>query len=74
MEAGQRIRGQAGLLRGLARTGNRDAAVAGLIAGIPLGRMSDPDDIAAVALFLASDESAFMTGSETSADGGMAQV
>jgi NAD(P)-dependent dehydrogenase (short-subunit alcohol dehydrogenase family) len=36
--------------------------------------MADPDDIAAVALFLASDESASMTGSEIFADGGMAQV
>jgi NAD(P)-dependent dehydrogenase (short-subunit alcohol dehydrogenase family) len=36
--------------------------------------MSDPDDIAGVALFLASDESALMTGSETAAEGGMAQV
>jgi NAD(P)-dependent dehydrogenase (short-subunit alcohol dehydrogenase family) len=63
-----------GLLRGLARTGNSDAAIADLVARTPLGRMSDPDDIAAVALFLASEESAFMTGSETSADGGYAQV
>jgi NAD(P)-dependent dehydrogenase (short-subunit alcohol dehydrogenase family) len=63
-----------GLLRGLARTGNRDAAIADRIARTPLGRMSNPGDIAAVALFLASDESASMTGSETSADGGMAQV
>jgi NAD(P)-dependent dehydrogenase (short-subunit alcohol dehydrogenase family) len=63
-----------GLLRGLARTGNRDAAIAGLIAQIPRGRLSDPNDIAAVALFLASDDSTSMTGSEVFADGGMAQV
>src|ERR1700726_2505823 len=63
-----------GLLNGLARTGNKDAAIAGLIAQNPLGRMSEPDDIAAVALFLASDESTSMTGSEIFADGGMAQV
>jgi NAD(P)-dependent dehydrogenase (short-subunit alcohol dehydrogenase family) len=63
-----------GLLDGLAKTGNGDAMIAGLIAQTPLGRMSDPDDIAAVALFLASDDSASMTGSEISADGGMAQV
>jgi NAD(P)-dependent dehydrogenase (short-subunit alcohol dehydrogenase family) len=63
-----------GLLDGLAKTGNGDAMIAGLIAHTPLGRMSDPDDIAAVALFLASDDSASMTGSEISADGGMAQV
>jgi NAD(P)-dependent dehydrogenase (short-subunit alcohol dehydrogenase family) len=63
-----------GLLNGLARTGQKDVMIAGLIAQTPLGRMADPDDIAAVALFLASDESASMTGSEIFADGGMAQV
>jgi NAD(P)-dependent dehydrogenase (short-subunit alcohol dehydrogenase family) len=60
--------------RSMARTGNGDAAIAALIAQTPLGRMSDPDEIAAVALFLASDESGFMIGSETSVDGGIAQV
>lgn len=37
----------------------------------PIGRLGDPDDIANVALFLASDEAAFMTGSVVAADGGM---
>lgn len=64
----------AGLLRGLSRTGQQDALVAGLIAQIPLGRMGKPDEIAAAALFLASDDSSFMTGSELFADGGLAQV
>src|SRR3984885_5266965 len=63
-----------GLLNALARTGMKDAAIAGLIEQTPLGRMSVPDDIAAVALFLASDDSRSMTGSEIFADGGMAQV
>src|ERR1700688_674206 len=63
-----------GLLNGLARTGKEDAMIAGLIEQTPLGRMADPDEIAAVALFLASDDSRFMTGSELFADGGMAQV
>jgi NAD(P)-dependent dehydrogenase (short-subunit alcohol dehydrogenase family) len=63
-----------GLLNGLARTGKQDAMIAGLIERTPLGRMADPDDIAAVALFLASDDSRFMTGSEIFADGGLAQV
>ena len=48
--------------------------IANLIAQTPTGRMSDPDDVAAVALFLASDESNSMTGSEIFADGGTAQV
>ena len=38
--------------------------------GIPLGRIGQPSDIANVALFLASDESAFMTGAELVVDGG----
>jgi NAD(P)-dependent dehydrogenase (short-subunit alcohol dehydrogenase family) len=63
-----------GLLNALTRMGTKDAAVAGLIAQTPLGRMADPSDIADVALFLASDDSRSMTGSEVFADGGLAQV
>jgi len=37
---------------------------------IPLGRMSTPDDIANAALFLASDEGAFITGAALEIDGG----
>jgi NAD(P)-dependent dehydrogenase (short-subunit alcohol dehydrogenase family) len=63
-----------GLLNALARTGQKDAMIASLIEQTPLARMADPDNVAAVALFLASDDSASMTGSEIFADGGMAQV
>ena len=40
------------------------------VATIPLGRMSRPSDIATVALFLATDEAAFLTGVELPVDGG----
>ena len=41
-----------------------------LVATIPLGRMSRPSDIATVALFLATDGAAFLTGVELPVDGG----
>ena len=40
------------------------------ISTIPLGRLAVPQDIANVALFLASDEAAFLTGVELPVDGG----
>lgn len=63
-----------GLLNGLARTGIQDALLAGLVSQTPLDRLGAPDETAAVAVFLASDDSSFMTGSEVFVDGGMAQV
>jgi NAD(P)-dependent dehydrogenase (short-subunit alcohol dehydrogenase family) len=43
-------------------------------ASTPLGRLGDPAEIAAVAAFLASSDSSFMTGGEVFVDGGLAQV
>jgi len=45
-----------------------------LASGVPLGRMGQPDEIAKAALFLASDDSSFVTGIELFVDGGMAQI
>jgi NAD(P)-dependent dehydrogenase (short-subunit alcohol dehydrogenase family) len=50
------------------------ARAAAFAAAIPLNRMGRPDEIAAAALFLASDDSSFVAGAELSVDGGMAQV
>ena len=41
---------------------------------IPLGRIGEPNDIAKAVLFLASDDSAFITGIDLAVDGGMAQI
>ena len=41
-----------------------------MIGGTPLGRMGEPDEIASVVLFLASDAASLMTGSVVLVDGG----
>ena len=48
--------------------------IEGLVAATPLGRMGEPEEAARAALFLASDDSSFVSGSELFVDGGSAQI
>ena len=59
--------------QGAAHTLNEDekrAFMAGFSKNIALGRVGKPEDIASLALFLASDESSFITGESFLIDGG----
>lgn len=51
-----------------------EEGLATLGATTPLGRMGDPTETGAVAAFLASSDSSFMTGGEVFVDGGLAQI
>jgi NAD(P)-dependent dehydrogenase (short-subunit alcohol dehydrogenase family) len=48
--------------------------IARIVSTVPMGRMGEPDEIARAALFLASDDSSFVTGIELFVDGGRAQI
>jgi NAD(P)-dependent dehydrogenase (short-subunit alcohol dehydrogenase family) len=47
---------------------------AATVAAVPLGRLGQSDEIAKVAVFLASDDSSYVTGIELFVDGGLAQI
>jgi len=61
-------------LFGLAPAGQEQALLDALAAGVPLGRVADPAEIANAAVFLASDQSSFVNGVEFFVDGGQAQI
>ncbi|MFZ3326623.1 MAG: SDR family oxidoreductase [Methylocella sp.] len=49
-------------------------AIVRIVSSIPMGRTGSPEEIAKAALFLASDDSSFVTGIELFVDGGRAQI
>ena len=51
-----------------------EQAAAQFASQVPLGRRGKPEEIASAVVFLASDESSFITGVDLAVDGGMAQV
>jgi 3-oxoacyl-[acyl-carrier protein] reductase len=58
-----------------ARTGKeRDEVLAAVGAGRPLGRLAEPEEIAAVVVFLCSDRANYVTGAAWSADGGTVPI
>lgn len=61
-------------LTGLAPSGQEQALLDAEASRVPMGRVGRPEEIAAAVLFLASDESSFMTGTEVFVDGGERQV
>jgi NAD(P)-dependent dehydrogenase (short-subunit alcohol dehydrogenase family) len=54
--------------------GARDEVLARVGAGRPLGRLAEPEEIAAVIVFLLSERASYVTGAAWSADGGTVQI
>ena len=61
-------------LKGAAPAGHEHELLAGIAAGVPMGRVGRPEEIASAVAFLATDQSSFMTGAELFIDGGAEQL
>jgi NAD(P)-dependent dehydrogenase (short-subunit alcohol dehydrogenase family) len=62
-------------LKGLVEsTGAGEQRLKMLSSSVPLGRLGTPDEVARAVVFLASDDSSYITGTELFVDGGIAQV
>lgn len=62
------------ILDGLAGALGQEAAYAKLAKQVPLGRLGEPEEVAYLVLYLASDESRFVTGAEFKIDGGISAM
>src|SRR5712692_235132 len=58
----------------VASTGAGEQRLKAISNNVPLGRLGTPDEIAKAVVFLASDESSYIKGTELFVDGGFAQV
>ncbi|MEH2298544.1 MAG: glucose 1-dehydrogenase [Nostoc sp.] len=56
------------------RLGITDEMYTAMLDGVPLGRVGTPDEVAKAVVFLASDDSSYITGIELFVDGGIAQI
>ncbi len=63
-----------GLNNLVASSGAGEQRLKMISSSVPLGRLGRPDEIAKAVVFLASDDSSYVTGTELFVDGGMAQV
>ena len=50
---------------------DREARIAALVADTPLGRFGTADEVAAMVVYLCTDEAGYVTGSEFNIDGGL---
>jgi NAD(P)-dependent dehydrogenase (short-subunit alcohol dehydrogenase family) len=68
------VQGDVAQLAALDRLYETADVIARIVSTIPMGRIGEPEEVAKVALFLASDDSSFVTGIELFVDGGRAQI
>ena len=61
-------------LTGLAPADQKQGLLDGLASQVPMKRLGRPEEVASAVLFLASEQSSFMTGAELAVDGGQIQV
>lgn len=62
------------LLKDIIGDRSEEVVLAKLAKQVPLGRLGEPEDVAQAVVYLASDESRFMTGSELKLDGGLSAM